>query len=88
MTTETQSVLHKMHFPELPYYLEVYFKINDTTDTVKVEVHSRLHVKRVNELPLGWSIEFMRDRPNEVRGDILGYIISAYDLEPKPAGYW
>jgi hypothetical protein len=88
MTTEAQEVLHKLHFPELPYYLEVYIKIDDTTDTVSAEVHSRVHVERVTKVPTQWTIDFFRDKRSIVRGDISSYAIRAYGLELMPTKYW
>lgn len=72
-------------FDCLPYYLKVYRKIEN--DTVKVEIHSRIHVNKVIEMPNSWSAEFVRDRPNQFMGDVLHFIVNRYGLKEQPLKY-
>lgn len=94
---------HIIHFPELPSYLTVkvitgdlptYTTLNGNTytddregRTVRCEVHSTIHVTKVNKLPHSWSEGFVAAYPARFRGDILGTIINQYGLKQDPVSY-
>lgn len=74
-------------FNELPYYLSIYAIRDDENDCVKVEIHSRIHVNKVVEMPHSWSIDFVDSYPTRFMGDILSYTIKRYGLTVQPTKY-
>lgn len=74
-------------FPELPYYLSIFRVVDPEEDSVKVRVHSRIHVKKEIEMPNYWSIEWVQLNPNKFRGEILSFCIKRYGLQKEPTRY-
>ena len=80
------SEMYKMYFPELPYYLEVYQKVDDD-DSVHVIVKSKIHVNKEVTLPTTYNTGYIKARPNSFRGEILAAIIKRYGLHKEPTKY-
>lgn len=74
-------------FPELPYYLRIFRATDSETNSVKVRVHSRIHVKKEIEMPHSWSIEWMQLNPSKFRSEILNFCIKRYGLQKQPTQY-
>ena len=79
--------MNLIHFSELPYYLTVFSKLDKKQNTVKVEIHSRIHVNKVVEMPNGWSTEWVVANPSGFRSDILAFVIKRYGLIKEPVKY-
>lgn len=77
----------KMHFPELPFYLEAYKVVDPDTDTVHVEVESSVHVNRLVRLPGSYSTKYVSCRYRDFMGGVLTSIVRRYDLKPEPLRY-
>lgn len=94
---------HVMSTPELPSYLTVkiivgdlptYTTLNGNTYPddregrfVHCEVHSDIHVQKVNRLHSCWTEGFIQARPDEWRGDIYSTVIREYGLTQDPTRY-
>lgn len=79
--------LLEIHIRELPYYLKVYQKVNKETNTINVEIHSRVHVDKIVEMPHSWSIDFVQDRYKYFLGDVLSFIVKSYGLVRQETKY-
>ncbi len=77
----------EIKFNELPYYLSIYMIVDKENDCVKVEIHSRIHVNKVTEMPNSWSIDYVDSYPRRFRADILAHIIKRYGLQTQPVTY-
>lgn len=80
-----------MYFSELPYYLSVHLTVEECPEssegTVKVEVHSKIHVNKVHRFPMSWSQGYVRKYPDRFRMEVLAYIIELYGLKAEPIRY-
>lgn len=76
---------HDLHFPELPHYLRV--EAVGRNGTVKIFVHSTIHVNKTVELPTSYSYDYFRDSLAYVRGKALFQIIRRYGLKQEPLRY-
>lgn len=82
-----------MHFPEFPGYLSVKVHltpdngVSDEGGTVRVEVHSTIHVNKAVSMPNSWSLGFVERYPERFRGDVMGFIIRRYGLTLDPPRY-
>jgi hypothetical protein len=74
-----------MTFPELPHYLTIK-KVVDG-DTVKVQVESTIHVNRLVTMPTQFSTDFVRNKPNTFRNDVLCFVVRRYGLTLSPRHY-
>ena len=80
----TESV---MQFSSLPYYLTV-IKITDrTNDLVTVLVRSKIHVNKEVKLPMQYSLDYARDKPNSVAADVLSAVVKRFGLTAEPLKY-
>lgn len=75
----------QLHFTELPHYLTVY--IVTKGDSVRVEVHSTIHVNKVNTLSGSYSAEYVTDMHSQFRSDVFDKIVRAYGLTKQPVSY-
>lgn len=77
--------MHKIVFPEFPFYINVYETVED--GTVKVIVRSSIHVNREVTMPNSWTEEFRRDMPDRFLADVRSFIIKRYGLTKEPTRY-
>lgn len=77
----------QMHFNELPYYLSFFMITDEKNDCVKVEIHSKIHVNKIHEMPHSWSIDYVATRPQSFAEDVFSYAIKVYDLKPNAVTY-
>ena len=78
---------YPMHFPELPHYLTVFKVVDTTNDLVSVVVRSTIHVSKEIKLPMQYSLDYARDKPNSVEADVLSAIVRRFDLKAEPLKY-
>ncbi len=78
---------HKMHFPELPYYLTVWKIIDSDSDTVSIEVESKVHVDKITKLPASYSTGFVATYPNRFSAEVLAAVIKRFGLTKNPTTY-
>lgn len=78
---------HKIHFPELPYYLSIYKQVDRENDNVKVVVRSRVHVNKEIVLPGQYSLDYVRDKQTCFLGDVFCKVIEIYGLKKEPTKY-
>ena len=74
-----------LHFPELPHYLRVEAVCRG--GSVKIFVHSTIHVNRTVELPTCYSYEYFRSEIDDVRGAALQQVVRRYGLQREPVRY-
>lgn len=84
MTTE-----HQLHFPQLPYYLTVFLVVDKDKDKdlVSAIARSRIHVNKEVKLPMQYSIDYARDKPNSVEADVLSAVVKRFGLKAEPLKY-
>jgi hypothetical protein len=77
----------EMGFAELPDNFIVIAKcekwvgaFNIIHHSVKVEIHSSLHVEKIVNMPNSFSRDFVEEYPETFRRDVLNYIIKTYGL--------
>ena len=85
MNTSQSLKEQEMHFSELPFYLTVKKVIEGETVSIKVE--SKVHVNRVVLLPTRYSTEYVQDRPNQFRREVLSAIVKRYGLTLESPRY-
>lgn len=79
-----------LQFPQLPSYLSVTFRTEDggfEGGTVKVTIHSTIHVNKSVEMPNQWTVGFVDRYPNRFMGDVLRYVVKQYGLSLSPPKY-
>lgn len=77
----------EIHFPQLPYYLKVFQCYNEESDTIHIEVVSKIHVNKLVKLPTEYCLEFTKKYPIGFRGEVLAQIIKQYDLKLSERKY-
>ena len=77
----------EIKFPEFPYYLTIFAEYDAEQDSVKVTIHSKIHVNKLVVMPNTWSGDFVKHRPKEFRADVFDYVIKAYHLKKQPEKY-
>ena len=87
METEAEIIRQKMFFPEFPYYLSFFKLINNKTDTVKVEIQSKVHKGNIFLMPHTWTKEFIAKNPGEFRDDVFRHTINRFGLKRQPVKY-
>jgi hypothetical protein len=82
MTTE-----HQLHLPQLPYYLTVFLVVDKDKDLVSAVARSLIHVNKEVKLPMQYSIDYARDKPNSVESEVLSAVIKRFGLTAEPLKY-
>jgi hypothetical protein len=80
-------IITEMHFDSLPYYLKVFQCYNKETDTVHIEVVSRIHVNKLIKLPTEYSLGFVQKYPIGFRGEVIAQIVKQYNLKLSERKY-
>lgn len=80
----------RLHFPEFPYYIEVFLQtttsdvMSDEGGYVKVRVHSKIHSNKHRMLPTSWTLGAYHKYPNRFRSQIKHQIINLFGLTLNP----
>ena len=77
----------ELFFSEFPSYLTHFMVIDHGKESIKVEVHSDIHVRKVATMPQSFSIEYVSDCPQRFRGYVLDFTIRAFGLKKEPVKY-
>ena len=78
---------YPMHFPELPYYLQIVKVVDKDRDLVYVLARSKIHVNTEVQLPMQYSIDYARDKPNSVEADVLSAVVKRFGLKAETLKY-
>lgn len=86
-TTMNDPKEYTMYFPQLPHYLTVVMVVNDQEDIASILVRSTIHVNTEVQLPMQYSIDYARDKPNSVEADVLSAVVKRFGLTAEPLKY-
>lgn len=80
-----EKTITPMSFPELPYYLKINMITED--DIVSVMAQSSIHVNKESRVATQYFVDFVRDKPNQFRDEVLQAIVNMYGLRLEHPKY-